>query len=92
MIARNPEQRVAYEARIKLERDEAARLDFARSEGLQKGEQIGRQKGEQIGKIHLLEELLGIPQTNVQDFENVDAAELIARRDALQQQLRNRNS
>ena len=104
MIARNPEQRLAYDTRLKFQRDEAARLEFARSEGIQEGRQAGRQEGEQIGrekgrsegesigKIQLLEELLGIPQTNLQEFEKLNAPELIARLEDLQSQLRKRKS
>jgi predicted transposase/invertase (TIGR01784 family) len=46
MIARNPEQRLAYDARLKFQRDEAARLEFARLEG----ERMGREQGEAVGR------------------------------------------
>lgn len=45
MIARTPEQRELHEARLKLQRDEAACLEFAMSEGIAKG----RLEAEQIG-------------------------------------------
>ena len=62
MTARSPETRELYEARLKVKRDEKARLDYARSEGraegLAEGEQIGLARGEKIGQIRLLERLL----------------------------------
>ena len=51
MIAKTPTQRMLYEARLKFQRDERARLTYA--------EQKGREEGEQIGRIRLLQQLLG---------------------------------
>ena len=96
MIARNPEQRLAYDARLKYQRDETARIAFARQEGhqegRQEGEQIGREKGEAIGKIHLLEELLAIPQSDGHALASLEKSELTLRIEDLQRQLRARRS
>jgi predicted transposase/invertase (TIGR01784 family) len=49
MIANNPEDRMLYEARLKFQRDERARMIFAeqkgREEGLEEGLEIGREEG-----------------------------------------------
>jgi len=54
MITRTPEIREQYEARLKAKLDEEARLEYARSEGeqigQQRGELIGQQRGELIGQ------------------------------------------
>ena len=45
MISKNPEQLQQYEARLKFQRDEAARLEGAISEGIRQGRAEGRQEG-----------------------------------------------
>ena len=108
MIARQPDQRLAYDARLKFQRDEAARIEFARQEGEQigrekgrekgreegreEGEQIGREKGELIGKIHILEELLAISLSEGHTLASLEKADLASRLEDLQQQLRARSS
>ena len=49
MISKNPEQRQQYEARLKFQRDEAARLEGAISEGISEGIKKGRVEGRQEG-------------------------------------------
>jgi hypothetical protein len=94
MIARNPEQRLAYDARLKFQRDEAARLEFARLEGerigREQGQVVGREEGALIGKIQLLEELLFLPPSDEQSLAAMDQEKLAARVEALQRQLRER--
>ena len=45
MINQTPAQLQAYRARRKFQMDEIARLDYARSEGLEEGEPKGLEKG-----------------------------------------------
>jgi predicted transposase/invertase (TIGR01784 family) len=59
MISKSPEDLQYYEDRLKFLRDEAAKLDAAREEGLEEGEKIGIGKGVLLGKIQTLQELLG---------------------------------
>jgi hypothetical protein len=100
MISQTPEQLMAYNARLKFQRDEAARMMQARLEGLNEGEQIGEARGIeigearglQIGRINVLRELLCLPAWTAAEFSNCDAAQLGTVADQLQQQLRGRNS
>lgn len=63
MIARTPEERRLYDARMKYLHDEAGRLLAAREEGLAiglaKGREEGGRRGFLAGKIQILQELLG---------------------------------
>jgi predicted transposase/invertase (TIGR01784 family) len=60
MISQNPEQRQLYEARLKFQRDEAARLEGAINEGIEKGisqgRVLGHQQGHQQGLLEGLQE------------------------------------
>jgi predicted transposase/invertase (TIGR01784 family) len=87
MISRTPEQLMAYNARLKFQRDEVARILQARLEGRQEGEEIGEARG----RIVILQELLGQRVWTPEDFAKCEAAELIALANQLQQQLRARN-
>ena len=51
MISQNPEQRQLYEARLKFQRDEAARLEGAINEGIEKGITQGRVEGRVEGLV-----------------------------------------
>ena len=51
MIARTPATRELYDARLKAQLDEEARLASACTEGQIRGEQIGQIRGEQIGQV-----------------------------------------
>ena len=92
MISQTPEQMMLYNARLKFQRDEAARLRMAleggREEGFRDGEAKGRQEGRQEGRITLLQELLGLPLTTPQEFMQYDLSQLNAFEERLQQQLR----
>jgi predicted transposase/invertase (TIGR01784 family) len=80
MISQTPEQLMLYNARQKLQRDEAARILQA------------RQEGRQEGRIILLQELLGLRPFSAEEFSGYDAAQLNSMAEQLQQQLRARNS
>ena len=80
MIAKTPNERRAYDARLKFQRDEAARLLQAQLNG--------RLEGEQIGKIRVLQEVLGISKVPDVDLDQMDLKELEALAADLQSQLR----
>jgi len=82
MIARNPQQRSMYEARLKAERDAQAKLDYARQEGLE--------KGEAIGSVKILRELLNEHSPTDDDLRGLSVAELAALLQDFQKQLRAR--
>ena len=92
MISKTPEQLMAYNTRLKFQRDEAARMEQAKLEGEARGEARGREIGVEIGRISLLQELLGKPVWTAEEFAAFDAVQLNAIADQLQQQLRARNS
>ena len=91
MISKTPEQQMQYDARLKFQRDEAARLEYARDEGLQKGLQEGEAKGRQegvlLGRIETLQELLGLSQPTGEELSTYDLSQLTAVAKQLQQQL-----
>ncbi len=84
MISQTPEQLLAYNARLKFQRDEAARMEQATLEG--------EARGVEIGRISLLQELLGKPVWTAEEFAACNAAQLNAMADQMQQQLRARHS
>lgn len=84
MIAKTPTQRMLYEARLKFQRDEKARLTYA--------EQKGREEGEQIGRIRLLQQLLGMRESSREQLAQMDLSALEAMAADLQTQLRSRES
>jgi ribosomal protein L10 len=84
MITRTPETRELYEARLKAQLDEAARLDYARAEG----EQIGQQRGERIGQIRLIEDLLKMPPTESEELAKLGLEQLATRLAELRKLLR----
>jgi hypothetical protein len=75
---------MAYNARLKFQRDEVARILQARLEG----EEIGEARG----RIVILQEMLGQRVWTADDFAKCDSAQLNALANELQQQLRARNS
>ena len=106
MISKTPEQRMQYDARLKFQMDEAARLEQARNEGeakglregeakgLREGEakglRVGLQKGELLGRVRVFQELLGVNVPSPDELSNHDEARLSELADLLQHQLRNR--
>ena len=96
MISHTPQERELYEARLKLERDEAARLLGAREEGLAEGRAKGREEGERIGKligvVQTLQQLLGIevsPSDKLRAQSEEDLSLLV---ETLQSRLRDRGA
>jgi len=61
MIAQTPEQLHAYNARLKAQRDEEARIIYARQQGIEIGEARGIRRGLLQGKILLLQQMLKLP-------------------------------
>ena len=58
MIAKNPEERQVYDDRLKAERDERARTEQARLEGIEQGIEQG-QRIERIRVVRMLRDLVG---------------------------------
>jgi predicted transposase YdaD len=87
MIAKTPNERNAYDARLKFRRDETARLLQAQLDGKLEGRLEGRLEGEQIGKIRVLQELLGISKMPDVDLDKMDLTALEALAADLQSQL-----
>ena len=92
MIARTPGERSQYELRLKLQRDEAARIEAAREQGLEQGriegEAVGEARGEARGRVRVLEGLLGI--ASPANFDALTLEDLATRERDLQRQLRDR--
>ncbi len=82
MIAKDPQQRTLYEERLKMQRDEQARLQAARAEG--------RAEGEVRGRIRLLQQLLGLPESLEEEFQGRSQDELATLEAELQRRLRQR--
>ena len=99
MISRTPQQQMFYDARLKFQRDEVARLRKAEEDGLERGLEKGRQEGRQegearglkLGRILVLQELLGIPVSRPEGLAEYDDTQLHSMAEQLQQQLRSRS-
>ncbi|MCC9599669.1 Rpn family recombination-promoting nuclease/putative transposase [Stieleria sp. JC731] len=78
MIAKDPEERRYYESRLKMQRDEQARLDGA------------REQGEAIGRVRVLQSLVGNEELPVEQLCSKSSEELSAMEAMLKQQLRDR--
>lgn len=87
MIAKTPEERRFYEARLKMQRDEQARLEAARDQGIAEGEA----RGEAIGRVKLLEQLAGLPASSSEVLRQRTLEELAAMERELQRRLRERS-
>jgi flagellar biosynthesis/type III secretory pathway protein FliH len=79
-----------YNARLKFQRDEEARLQKAREDGIREGEARGRQEGFLAGRIVLLQELLGIRPSTGEELVGYNDAQLHDMAEQLQRQLRSR--
>ena len=90
MISQTPEQLMLYNARLKFQRDEEARLQKAREDGIREGEARGRQEGFLAGRIVLLQELLGIRLSTAEELIGYSDTQLHDLAEQLQQQLRSR--
>ncbi len=89
MIALSPVQQQLYDDRLKFQKDDAARLEGARQEGIVEGEARGEAKGILRGRIAILQELLGVSQSIPADGSDNDEAELLKIEEDLRNQLRN---
>lgn len=94
MIAQSPEELIEYNARLKAQRDESARLlyaqqqglDIGRSEGIELGRAEGIQRGMLTGQIILLQKLLQLPVSADHQFAACTLQELEQLAASLQQQ------
>ena len=86
MIARTPRENELYKARLKMERDEAARLDFAKDEGRVEG----LERGQFVGRIQVLQHLLGLPESPMSELAETEIGQLSRLAGELQTQLRER--
>ena len=86
MIARNPEERRLSDARLKMERDERARILQARQEGREEDER----RGMIVGRIQLLQRLSGLAEQPAGELVGLDLDALSAIENDLQQRLRTR--
>ncbi|MFN5196604.1 MAG: Rpn family recombination-promoting nuclease/putative transposase [Planctomyces sp.] len=93
MIAQTPQHLVEYNARLKAQRDEEARILYAqqqgkadgRAEGRAEGIDIGIERGVLIGRITLLQQLLQLPAGNEQLFAECSIDDLHRMSTELQQ-------
>lgn len=83
-----------YNARLKFQRDEEARVLKAREDGLREGEAKGRQEGRQegflAGRIVILQELLGMNPSTEAELAGYDETQLNDLAEQLRHQLRAR--
>jgi len=80
MITQTPEQQRLYEARLKFQLDEAARLELANTQGLIQGRTEGRIEARREGvldKIATLQELLGIVEPTPAELLNRTDSQLL---------------
>jgi hypothetical protein len=89
MIQKTPEQRRQYEDRLRVERDEKARLQAAIEEGEARGKAEGKSE-EKASTIRLLQGLLMQELVSIADLQAQSLEELDRRIADLQLQLRNR--
>jgi predicted transposase/invertase (TIGR01784 family) len=89
MIQKTPEQRRHYEDRLRLERDEKARMQAAIEEGKAQGKAEGKAE-EKVNTIRLLEGLLRMETTSMTELQGQSLDDLDRRITDLQLHLRNR--
>jgi len=101
MIAQTPEQLHEYNARLKAQRDEEARIIFAQQQGIEIGEARGEARGIEIGEargirrgllqgqILLLQQMLKLPTSTDEQFAACDIDQLTQMLTQLQQQFKN---
>ncbi len=94
MIARDPEQRSLYDARLKMERDARAKLDFAREEGIQQGLEQGLERGrlnERIRIVQVLRDIVGDESPKDSELTLLSLDDLAAFESEFQRRLRERS-
>jgi predicted transposase/invertase (TIGR01784 family) len=97
MIAQTPEQLHEYNARLKAQRDEEARIIFAQQQGIEIGEARGIEIGEARGirrgllqgQILLLQQMLKLPTSTDEQFAACDIDQLTQMLTQLQQHFKN---
>ena len=96
MIHQTPEARMRYDARLKFQRDEESRLRRAKQEGLaegiERGIEQGIERGHLCGRISVLQQLLGLPESTVEQFTELTVLQLRELECTLQQQLRDQQA
>ena len=50
MIHQSPEELIEYNARLKAQRDDRARLLYAQQQGIEQGREEGREQGREVGR------------------------------------------
>lgn len=90
MIAKTPAERALYEARVKFHRDENARLLYATQQGREEGRVEGKEIGVQIGTIRVLQRMLAVPESSIEELSQMDLAALTTLASELQTQLETR--
>ena len=85
MIVRNPEERQLYDDRLKAERDEWARTEQAKLDGLEQGRREERRR-----TVKMLRDILGDAQPSDSDLEELSLNELGRLEATFQQRLRDR--
>ena len=104
MISKTPEQLYEYNARVKAQRDEEARIIYAQQQGIEigqaqgikigeargetRGEARGIRKGLLQGQILLLQQLLKLPTCSDEQFAACDIDQLTQMLTQLQQQFK----
>ena len=88
MISQTPEQLYEYNARVKAQRDEEARIIYAQQQGIEKGIEIGQLQGQ----ILQLQQLLKLPTCTDKQFAACDTDHLTQMLTQLQQQFKNQFS
>ncbi len=65
MTHQSPEELIEYNARLKAQRDDRARLLYAQQQGIEQGREEGREQGREEGRVKgeilLLQKLLLLP-------------------------------
>ena len=96
MISQTPEQLYEYNARVKAQRDEEARIIYAQQQGIEIGQQQGIEKGIEIGQLQgqilQLQQLLKLPTCTDERFAACDIDQLTQMLTQLQQQFKNQFS
>ena len=93
MIGEITEDKEMYDAREKAIRDRQWEMNAARREGKLEGKLEGELEGEIKGEIKLirtLEEIVGLPQSKVEELEVMELEHLQKLTSALQDRARNR--
>ena len=91
MIHQSPEELIEYNARLKAQRDDRARLLYAQQQGIEQGREEGREQGREegrvTGEIRLLQKLLLLPVWTDSQFAACTMQELSQVSADLQQRL-----